>query len=111
MDFERSDPSIITALINRRRLHRQAAIDLLSQLMRDDQQPAGRPSALSLLSDRELQVLRLMAEGLAMKEIAIQLKISVKTVEAHRQNLMTKTGMTSVAGLTRFAVREGIAPL
>ncbi len=62
----------------------------------------------ALLSDRELEVLRLTAEGLRSKEIAAKLNISLKTVETHRAHLMAKLGCNSVVALTLYAVREGI---
>jgi DNA-binding NarL/FixJ family response regulator len=63
------------------------------------------------LSDRERQVLQLLAEGNSTKEIAYKLHVSVKTVESHRQNIMTKLEIHSLAGLTKFAVREGLTSL
>ena len=63
------------------------------------------------LSGREKQVLKLIAEGRQTKEIADQLCISVKTVETHRRQIMEKVGITSVAGLTRYAIRHGLADL
>ncbi|MBP9674840.1 MAG: response regulator transcription factor [Bacteriovoracaceae bacterium] len=61
-----------------------------------------------LLSERESQVLQMIAEGNANKEIAYQLKISIKTVEKHRQNLMQKLSIHDTAGLTRYAISEGV---
>ncbi len=63
---------------------------------------------IDLLTSRETEVLRLLAEGKRAKDIALELKIGVKTAEAHRQNLMNKLEMHSIAELTRFAIREGI---
>lgn len=60
------------------------------------------------LTERELQVLKLTAEGLRVKAIALRLAISVKTVDTHRSNLMVKLGCSSSAELTRFAIRKGI---
>lgn len=64
--------------------------------------------SLEILTSRETEVLRLLAEGKRAKEIALELKIGVKTAEAHRQNLMNKLEMHSIAELTRFAIREGL---
>jgi DNA-binding NarL/FixJ family response regulator len=63
------------------------------------------------LSDREREVLQLMAEGKGTKEIAAQLHLSAKTVETHRQHLMDKLEIYSVAELTKFAIREGLTTL
>jgi DNA-binding NarL/FixJ family response regulator len=59
------------------------------------------------LSPRETEVLQLVAEGEANKQIAGTLGISIKTVEKHRQNLMMKLNIHDTAGLTRYAISEG----
>ena len=61
-----------------------------------------------VLSPRELEVLRRIAQGCANKEIGAQLGISTRTVEAHRQALMKKLGIHTVAGLTRYCLEHGI---
>ena len=60
------------------------------------------------LSSRELEVLQLVAEGRANKQIARGLGISIKTVEKHRQHLMRKLDLHDTAGLTRYAIAAGI---
>jgi len=60
------------------------------------------------ITDREREVLKLVAEGLSTKEIATRLDISTRTVETHRANLMRKLGLHSVARLTQYAIREGL---
>jgi DNA-binding NarL/FixJ family response regulator len=60
------------------------------------------------LTQRELEVLQLIAEGLPNKGIAVQLGISIKTVEKHRQGAMNKLGIHEVAGLTRYALSQGL---
>ena len=60
------------------------------------------------LSPREREVLQLVAEGLANKQMASELGISIKTVEKHRQHLMDKLNLHDTAALTRFAVARGI---
>ncbi|MBQ9629820.1 MAG: response regulator transcription factor, partial [Synergistaceae bacterium] len=59
------------------------------------------------LSDREREVLKYLADGLNTKEIAYELSISKNTVDIHRRHIMEKTGCTSMAGLVRYAIREG----
>jgi len=61
-----------------------------------------------ILTAREREVIQLLAEGKTSKEVAVALKLSVKTAETHRTNLMRKLGLHSVADLTRYAVRNGI---
>jgi DNA-binding NarL/FixJ family response regulator len=68
----------------------------------DADQPA------SSLTPREREVLQLIAEGKSNKEVATALGISVKTVEAHRANIMSRLGFHSVADLVRYAVRNSI---
>lgn len=70
-----------------------------------------QPSAFQVLTSREREVLQLIAEGLATKQIASQLKVSVKTVETHRRQIMEKLDMHSVAELTKYAIREGLASI
>ena len=60
------------------------------------------------LTSRETELLQLIAEGQANKQVAAELGISIKTVEKHRQNLMEKLNIHDIAGLTRFAIAEGI---
>ncbi|MFA5262976.1 MAG: response regulator transcription factor [Opitutaceae bacterium] len=60
------------------------------------------------LTGRELQVLRLVAEGASNKQVAATLEISIKTVEKHRQQLMDKLDIHDTAGLTRYAIAAGV---
>lgn len=66
---------------------------------------------LSSLSDREAEVLKLIADGHNTKQIAEELGLSVKTVEAHRLRLMSKLNLHSVAELTKYAIRKGLTAL
>jgi DNA-binding NarL/FixJ family response regulator len=65
-------------------------------------------SVFSLLSPREREVLQLMSEGKSTNRIADSLHVSVKTVETHRQQVMHKLNIHNVAGLTKYAIREGL---
>jgi DNA-binding NarL/FixJ family response regulator len=78
----------------------------LAEALRD--QPAPVHEALLKLTDRERDVLSRIAAGLANKEIAAELGISVRTVESHRDSLMKKTGLRNVAALTRLALETGL---
>lgn len=62
------------------------------------------------LSPRQLEVLRLIAEGRSQGQIAAELGISPKTVEAHRAAVRIKTGAEGTAGLTRLAIHLGLVP-
>jgi len=66
------------------------------------------PSAFQLLSPREREVLQLIAEGKTSALIGESLHISIKTVETHRQQIMVKLKIRSVAELTKYAIREGL---
>jgi DNA-binding NarL/FixJ family response regulator len=63
------------------------------------------------LTQREREVLQLISEGKATKEVARYLNVNVKTVETHRRSMMEKLGLDSVAELTKYAIREGITSL
>ncbi|HSC71677.1 MAG TPA: helix-turn-helix transcriptional regulator, partial [Candidatus Methylomirabilis sp.] len=60
------------------------------------------------LTPREREVLQLVAEGKTTKEVAAILGVSVKTADAHRTRLMQKLDIHDIAGLTRYAIRQGI---
>lgn len=70
-----------------------------------------RKNETSVLSPREKEILQLMAEGSTTKRIADQLQVSVKTVETHRQHIMDKLNIYSIAELTKYAIKEGITSL
>jgi DNA-binding NarL/FixJ family response regulator len=70
--------------------------------------PTASLEAAQILSGRELEVVRLVAEGFSSKEIAARLDLSVRTVEKHRANIMDKVGVHEVAGLVRWCVHAGL---
>jgi len=65
----------------------------------------------SILTDRESEVLKHIAEGKSTKEIALSLYVSAKTVETHRKKIMDKLEMHSTAALTKYAIREGLTSI
>jgi DNA-binding NarL/FixJ family response regulator len=65
-------------------------------------------SRVADLTNREVEILRLLAEGLSSKRVATQLQISVRTVESHRTNISRKLSLGGIADLVRYAVRAGI---
>jgi DNA-binding NarL/FixJ family response regulator len=69
----------------------------------------GAPLARDVLSPRELEILILVADGLTSREIGERLGISARTVEAHRDSLMRKLDVRTVAGLTRLALAQGLS--
>jgi DNA-binding NarL/FixJ family response regulator len=66
---------------------------------------------LDKLSAREREITQLVAEGKSSSEVAQLLHISVRTVETHRHNVMEKLNIRSIAGLTKFAIRNGLGSL
>ena len=68
-------------------------------------------SPLELLTNRQREILQLIAEGMTNRNIAQKLAISIKTVETHRTNIMTKLDIHDQTGLTRFAILHGIISL
>jgi len=62
-------------------------------------------------TSRQLEIIRLLAQGKINKEIACQLGIAVRTVEAHRANIMQKLGLHSLADIVQYALRQGIISL
>ncbi len=66
---------------------------------------------LDKLTVREHEVLQLLAEGKSTKQIALELHVSTKTIEANRRQIMEKLDIHSVAELTKYAVREGLTSL
>ncbi len=68
-------------------------------------------SGLDVLTNREREVLQLLAEGKSTKRIALKLHISGKTVETHRRQIMNKLDIHTVAELTKYAIRKGLTSL
>ena len=80
----------------------------LSAAVRGDIEREQRRTNLDLLTGREREVLAGIAKGLTNKEIASELGISHRTVETHRESLMKKLGIRTVAGLTKFSLEAGL---
>ena len=85
----------------------------MSKRLRDHYQKPDKVGGLLIkkatgLTSRELEVIQLVAEGHANKQVASGLNISIKTVEKHRQHLMDKLNIHDTAGLTRYAIAQGI---
>src|SRR6266498_4642750 len=87
-------------------LSSQVSDRLLTRIQRGDLEPKDQP--LEGLSPRELQVLRLVAEGKTSKDIAIMLDLGLQTIRTYRKTLMKKIGVTNIAGLTQVALAGGL---
>jgi len=81
------------------------ACDYVSNLSTSDQSP------FAVLTPREREVLQLISEGKSTKESALHLKVSVKTIESTRRQIMHKLNIHNVADLTKYAINEGITSL
>lgn len=88
-------------------LHPRVARQLVDRMRTDDPSPSP-VSSYALLTDREREVLRGIAEGLSNRAIASKLYLSPSTVQTHRAHLLAKLGLASTADLVRFAVRIGL---
>jgi DNA-binding NarL/FixJ family response regulator len=86
----------------------QVSDRLLQRIQKGDLNSAPTPTPLDGLSPRELQVLRLVAEGKTSKEIAVMLDLGLQTVRSYRKTMMKKLGVNNVAGLTQVALAAGI---
>ena len=86
----------------------QVSDKLLARIQRGDLESRRSPSALDGLSPRELQVLRLVAEGKTSKEIAVMLDLGLQTVRSYRKTMMKKLNVNNVAGLTQLALSAGL---
>lgn len=86
---------------------------ITSLIVRSYVKNSPEPAAInaSPLSRREQEVLQLLAEGKSTKDIAFTLNLCLKTVETHRQNIMKKLDLRSVAQLVKYAVKEGLTNL
>jgi DNA-binding NarL/FixJ family response regulator len=89
----------------------QVSDRLLTRIQKGDLESRAAPSALEILSPRELQVLRMVAEGKTSKEIAVMLDLREQTVRSYRKTMMKKLGVNNVAGLTQLALSTGLTQL
>ena len=86
----------------------QVSDRLLSRIQKGDLEAKQAPAALDGLSPREVQVLRMVAEGKTSKEIAVALDLKEQTVRSYRKTMMKKLGVNNVAGLTQLALSTGL---
>ena len=103
-----ADQDIVEAV--RRTMRGQSFLypSAISTLVKDFVERGRGDDQFDVLTPRELQVLKLIAEAYTSKEIAAELVISIKTVERHRQNILDKLGMSDRVELTRYAIRRGL---
>lgn len=104
--FEELDEAIRTVMQDRTYITPRIVDIIVKDYFSQAEKP--RSSALSALTSRQYEVLQLLAEGKSTREIAKQMALSVKTIESHRQQIISKLNIRSVAGLTKYAIREGL---
>lgn len=107
--FEELVSAINTAIADQPYVSPSIAGVIIQDFVRSGSQISS--SATDVLTAREREVLQLLAEGWATKEIASHLHLSVKTVETHRRRIMEKLGLHGIAELTKYAIREGLTSL
>jgi two-component system response regulator NreC len=101
--------AINTVMEGKKYLSREIANVLIEEYVRKDSQE--KAVIDSKLTSREIEILQLLAEGKTTKEIASNLSISLKTVEAHIRHTKSKLKAKTVAALTKIAIREGLTSL
>lgn len=104
--FEELVSAIKTVILNKIYISPSIAGVIVNDYVRH--LPAAEDPVLSVLTNREIEVIQLLAEGKSTKEIASQLLVSIKTIETYRQHIMTKLNLHSIAELTKYAIREGL---
>jgi DNA-binding NarL/FixJ family response regulator len=104
-----ADTDIVAAVRSAMRGDSYLYPSAVTTLVRDYIEEGGRgEEQFDVLTPRELEVLKLIAEANTSKEIADKLFISIKTVDRHRQNILDKLGMRDRVELTRYAIRRGL---
>jgi DNA-binding NarL/FixJ family response regulator len=107
--FEELEKAIRTAMADQIYLSPRLIRDIVEYQVRNSSQTKSSP--FSILTSKEREVLQLVVEGRNTKQIAWLLNVSVKTVETHRNKIMTKLNIHSISGLTKYALREGLTSL
>lgn len=107
--FDELSRAIETVLNGQTYLSPKIAGIVVQDLMSHSSDEEG--SAFVFLTDREREVLQLLAEGKSTKQIASGLFVSVKTIETHRQHIMNKLNLYNIPDLVKYAIREGLTDL
>jgi DNA-binding NarL/FixJ family response regulator len=105
--FDEMAHAIRMIIDNKTYINSQIASLVVESLMSDSPRSHNK-HAFSLLTEREKEVLQLIAEGKSTKQIASNLNVSTKTIESHRRQVMGKLNIRNIADLTKYAIREGL---
>lgn len=109
--FEELNQAVRSVMQGRPYLSAAITGSLVEDFVRQACMEERHSTPLHMLTSREQEVLRLLADGKRVKEVAHSLNISVKTVESHRQNIMDKLEIHSTIELARYALREGLTSI
>jgi DNA-binding NarL/FixJ family response regulator len=108
-DADRTLLGAVEAVAENRRFYTERAEKLVMGAYLTEKTPAARRRISEPgLTGREAEVMRLLADGMTNREAAQALRISIRTVESHRNNMSRKLGLGSIAELVRYAIRNGI---
>jgi DNA-binding NarL/FixJ family response regulator len=92
-------------------ISRQVIADYIARFEKKTNKGEVNRGAFEILTSRQREILQLIAEGYTTKDISLKLNLSINTVETHRSQLMERLGIHDLAGLVRYAVREGIVKI
>lgn len=106
--FDELEHAIRIVIDNKTYINPQIASLVVESLVNQSSAANAGTQSFSLLTEREREVLQMIAEGNSTKQIASQLSVSAKTIESHRRQVMGKLNIRNIAELTKFAIREGI---
>lgn len=109
--FDELEHAIRIVIENKTYINPQIASLVVESLVNQSSAVNTGTQSFSLLTQREKEVLQMIAEGNSTKQIASQLNVSAKTIESHRRQVMGKLNIRNVAELTKFAIREGITSI
>lgn len=109
--FEELNAAIETVLAGGTYITKRAAQIVMEALHGGEALDSEEPAAVEMLTSREREILKLIAQASKSEEIADILRISPRTVYAHRRNIMVKLGARNLADLTRFAIENGLVTL
>jgi DNA-binding NarL/FixJ family response regulator len=92
-------------------ISRQVITDYIARFQKKTDRNDPNRGAFDILTSRQREILQLIAEGCTTKDISQKLNLSINTVETHRSQLMERLGIHDLAGLVRYAIREGIVKI
>lgn len=92
-------------------ISKQVIADYIARFEKKTNKGEANRGAFEILTSRQREILQLIAEGYTTKDISLKLNLSINTIETHRSQLMERLGIHDLAGLVRYAIREGIVKI